>query len=53
MHARMCPLYSRELVVKQDNTRTLRSNTNVSHTYLKGFGDRGFFAITFDWDLSC
>ena len=33
------PLYLRELLVKQANTRTLRSNTN-----LKRFGDRAFCA---------
>ena len=41
------PLYLRELLVKQANTRTL-SNTknllNIPHTNLKRFGDRAFCA---------
>ena len=40
------PLYLRELLVKQANTRTLRSNTTnllqIPLTYLKRFGDRAF-----------
>ena len=40
------PLYLRELLVKQANTRTLRSNTKnllqIPLTYLKRFGDRAF-----------
>ena len=46
----MCPLYLRELLVKQANTRTLRSNTKsllpIPHTYLKKFGDRAFCAFS-------
>ena len=42
------PLYLRELLVKQANTRTLRSNTKnllqIPLTYLKRFGDRAFCA---------
>ena len=42
------PLYLRELLVKQANTRTLRSNTKnllqITHTNLKRFGDRSFCA---------
>ena len=42
------PLYLRELLVKQANTRTLRSNTKnllqIPHTNLKRFGDRAFCA---------
>ena len=38
------PLYLRELLVKQANTGTLRSNTKnslqIPHTTLKRFGDR-------------
>ena len=38
------PLYLKELLVKQANTRTLRSNTKnllpIPHTNLKRFGDR-------------
>ena len=45
MHA---PLYLRELLVKQANTRTLRSNTKnllqIPLTNLKRFGDRAFCA---------
>ena len=48
MHARLALLYLRELLVKQANTRTLRSNTKnllqVPHTNLKRFGDRAFCA---------
>ena len=44
------PLYLRELLVKQANTRTLRSNTmnllQIPHTNLKRFGDRAFCAYT-------
>ena len=40
------PLYLRELLVKQANTRTLRSNTKntlqIIYTNLKKFGDRAF-----------
>ena len=40
------PLYLRELLVKQVDTRTLRSNTKnllqTPHTNLKRFGDRAF-----------
>ena len=39
-------LYLRELLVKQANTRTLRSNTKnlsqIPHTSLKRFDDRAF-----------
>ena len=42
------PLYLRELLVKQANTRTLRSNTKnllqIPLTNLKRFGDRAFCA---------
>ena len=42
------PLYLRELLVKQANTRTLRSNTKnllqIPHTNLKQLGDRAFCA---------
>ena len=42
------PLYLRELLVKQANIRTLRSNTKnllqIPHTNLKRFGDRAFCA---------
>ena len=42
------PLYLRELLVKQANTRTLRSNTKnllqIPLTHLKRFGDRAFCA---------
>ena len=42
------PLYLRELLVKQGNTRTLRSNTKnllqIPHTNLKRLGDRAFCA---------
>ena len=42
------PLYLWELLVKQANTRTLRSNTKnllqIPHTNLKRFGDRAFCA---------
>ena len=42
------PLYLRELLVKQANTRTLRSNTKnvlqIPITNLKRFGDRAFYA---------
>ena len=42
------PLYLRELLVKQANTRTLRSNTKnllqIPHTNLERFGDRAFCA---------
>ena len=42
------PLYLRELLVKEANTRTLRSNTKnllqIPLTYLKRFGDRAFCA---------
>ena len=42
------PLYLRELLVKQANTRTLRSNTKnllqIPHTNLKRLGDRAFCA---------
>ena len=42
------PLYLRELLVKQANTRTLRSNTKnlleTPLTNLKRFGDRAFCA---------
>ena len=42
------PLYLRELLVKQANTRTLRSNTKnllqIPLTNLKRFGDRVFSA---------
>ena len=42
------PLYLRELLVKQANTRTLRSNTKnllqIPLTNLKKFGDRAFCA---------
>ena len=49
MHASMCPsIYLRELLVKQANTRTLRSNTKnllqIPLTNLKRFGDRAFCA---------
>ena len=40
------PLYLRELLVNQANTKTLRSNTEnllqIPHTNLKRFGDREF-----------
>ena len=42
------PLYLRELLVKQPNTRTLRSKTKnllqIPLTNLKRFGDRAFCA---------
>ena len=42
------PLYLRELLIKQANTRTLGSNTKnvlqIPHTYLKRCGDRAFCA---------
>ena len=48
IHARMCHLYLRELLVKQGNTRTLRSNTKnllqIPLTNLKMLGDRAFCA---------
>ena len=48
MHARMFPLYLRELLVKEANIRTLRSNTKnvlqIPHTNLKRFGDRALCA---------
>ena len=41
-------LYLRELLAKQANTRTLRSDTEnvlqIPHTNLKRFGDRAFCA---------
>ena len=44
------PLYLRELLVKQANTRTLRSNTKnllqIPLTNLKRFGDIAFCAYT-------
>ena len=44
----IAPLYLRELLVKQANTRTLRSNTKnllqIPLTNLKRFGDRAFCA---------
>ena len=48
MHAICAPLYLRELLAKQANTRTLRSNTKnllqIPHTNLKRFGDRALCA---------
>ena len=51
MHAMCAPLYLRELLFKQSNTRTLRSITKnllqipvIPHTNLKRFGDRAFCA---------
>ena len=42
------PLYLRELLIKQANTRPLRSNTKnllqIPHNNLKCFGDRAFCA---------
>ena len=49
MHTRMCPsILEGTVIVKQANTRTLRSNTKnllqIPLTNLKRFGDRAFCA---------
>ena len=47
-YLKCAPLYLRELLVKQANTMTLRSNTKnllqIPHTNLKRFVDRAFCA---------